>query len=68
MEIHHICNNPPCVNPAHLREVTHGQNVLLGHRDRKIEAGQMQLPHEDDPELHQLLWEQPDKQTYDYGE
>jgi hypothetical protein len=25
--IDHMCHNPPCVNPAHLRAVTHKQNI-----------------------------------------
>ena len=31
MHIDHICHNPPCVNPDHLRPVTHKQN----HENRK---------------------------------
>lgn len=27
-ELHHICNNPPCVNPDHLMPVTHRENLL----------------------------------------
>ena len=31
LHIDHICHNPPCVNPEHLRPVTHKQN----HENRK---------------------------------
>lgn len=31
LEIDHICNNRGCVNPAHLRLVTHRENVLRGN-------------------------------------
>lgn len=27
LEIDHLCNNPPCVNPRHLEPVTHLENV-----------------------------------------
>jgi len=30
LEIDHICNNPSCVNPKHLRQVSHSFNVLRG--------------------------------------
>jgi len=27
MVIDHICHNPSCVNPEHLRQITHRQNI-----------------------------------------
>jgi len=32
-EIHHTCNNPPCVNPDHLQQVTHAQNIYYAMQD-----------------------------------
>lgn len=33
LEILHTCNNPRCVNPEHLEQATHAQNVLDASRD-----------------------------------
>lgn len=33
LEIDHVCNNRRCVNPAHLRAVTHRENTLAAHSD-----------------------------------
>ena len=30
LELDHLCNTPFCVNPQHLRAVTHKENVLRG--------------------------------------
>lgn len=29
LDVHHLCNVPQCVNPDHLRQVTHRENVLV---------------------------------------
>ena len=30
LTIDHLCRTPPCVNPAHLEAVTHGENLRRG--------------------------------------
>ena len=30
LELDHLCRNRPCVNPAHLEPVTHGENMRRG--------------------------------------
>uniref|UniRef100_A0A5Q5BL12 HNH endonuclease n=2 Tax=unclassified Mycobacterium TaxID=2642494 RepID=A0A5Q5BL12_MYCSS len=35
LEIDHLCNNPPCVNPGHLEPVTHVENMLRQWRRRR---------------------------------
>lgn len=30
LELDHLCRNPACVNPDHLEEVTHRENILRG--------------------------------------
>lgn len=31
LELDHLCRNPNCVNPLHLEQVTHKENVLRGN-------------------------------------
>lgn len=35
--LHHTCNTPRCVNPEHLRPVTHAENIQAG-RSSKLTA------------------------------
>jgi hypothetical protein len=40
--VHHMCENPPCVNPAHLQPMTHRENNRLAYstyRDGTCERG-----------------------------
>ena len=41
-ELHHICENQPCVNPCHLRPVTHRENMLIGEN---LSARNMRKTH-----------------------
>jgi len=34
LEIDHLCESPPCINPAHLEPVTHRENTLRYYRRR----------------------------------
>lgn len=34
LELDHLCENPPCVNPEHLEPVTHQENTLRHYRRR----------------------------------
>jgi hypothetical protein len=34
LTIDHLCNNPPCVNPAHLEAVSEAENIRRGFRRR----------------------------------
>ena len=36
LEILHICNNPKCCNPSHLRQDTHAENLRQIHRDGRM--------------------------------
>lgn len=58
MELHHLCGKPTCVNPAHLRAVTHRDNIRRGltgfnrhHRPRQRKSDQrtLQLPFTSSP-------------------
>lgn len=46
LELDHTCNNPPCVNPAHLEPVTHHENMLrMSRRGRHYLFGRTQCPN-----------------------
>ncbi len=45
LEVHHVCNNPGCINPAHLRAVTHRENVLLGTSPAAAQSRQTHCIH-----------------------
>ena len=34
--VDHICRNPSCVRPSHLRKMSHSENTALGNKDRVI--------------------------------
>jgi len=44
-QVHHICNNTSCCNPAHLTLVSHQQNVLLGSSPVAINANKTHCKH-----------------------
>lgn len=37
-EVGHTCNNKRCVNPAHLKAVTHSQNILDAYEDKLVNS------------------------------
>lgn len=47
MECAHLCHNKACVNPSHLSEVTHSENMLQSARAKR-------LPLQNDPEKTNL--------------
>lgn len=40
LDILHDCDNPPCVNPAHLHEGTHAQNMQEGFERNRFPQGE----------------------------
>lgn len=38
LQLDHCCENPPCVNPAHLEPVTQAENVRRGFERRRATA------------------------------
>lgn len=59
MVIMHICDNPLCVNPAHLKQVTQKENILDCHRKgraacKKEENGRNKLKESDIKRIRDL--------------
>lgn len=44
MGLDHLCNNPPCVNPAHLEPTAHRDNVLRGTAPPGMNARKTHCP------------------------
>lgn len=44
LEIDHICNNPICANPIHLRQITHKENILRSNAPAAINAKKTHCP------------------------
>ena len=43
-EVHHVCNNPSCVNPSHLAVLTHSEHIKL--KPRKLDGEAVRLIRE----------------------
>lgn len=39
LEILHLCNNPQCCNPAHLRQATHAENLQQASQQNRMGNG-----------------------------
>jgi hypothetical protein len=47
MHLHHVCRNPPCVNPAHLRIITPTEHQKESRANRRLGSGNLKLTWDD---------------------
>lgn len=54
LELDHVCRNKSCVNPRHLKPVTHRQNLTAPGSQVGIPSGQLKLSKTHCPSGHEL--------------